>query len=257
MAARSAAFFDLDNTMVRGSTLYFLGRAMYKRGYFSRSDISKFVVANVRFRLTGTEKPEVIARFQKAATDFVGGHKLDELYVIAQSVYDEYVSPALIQGTIDLAKKHLSEGTEVWLVTAAPQDMAKLIADRLGFTGALGTKAIIENGIFTGRLDGKILHGSEKARAVRELAAERGFSLNNCHAYSDSASDLPLLQSVGIPHAINPDARLRIKALAEGWQMHDFRKFRKLNRWLGPAVSRVVALGAWITPRSKGDRKGD
>lgn len=251
MAARSAAFFDLDNTMVRGSTLYFLGRAMYNRGYFSRADISKFVVANVRFRLTGTEKPEVISKFQEAAVDFVGGHKLVELYEIAQSVYDEYVSPALIQGTIDLAKKHLSEGTEVWLVTAAPQDMAKLIADRLGFTGALGTKAIIEDGIFTGKLDGKILHGSEKARAVRELAAERGFSLNNCHAYSDSASDLPLLQSVGIPHAINPDARLRIKALAEGWQMHDFRKFRKLNRWLGPAVSRIVALGAWIAPRSK------
>ena len=257
MAARSAAFFDLDNTMVRGSTLYFLGHAMYKRGYFSRADISKFVVANVRFRLTGTEKPEVIAKFQEAAVDFVGGHKLVELYEIAQSVYDEYVSPALIQGTIELAKQHLAEGTEVWLVTAAPQDMAKLIADRLGFTGALGTKAIIEDGIFTGKLDGKILHGSEKARAVRELAAERGFSLNNCHAYSDSASDLPLLQSVGIPHAINPDARLRIKALAEGWQMHDFRKFRKLNRWLGPAVSRVVALGAWIAPRSKGDRKGD
>ena len=257
MAARSAAFFDLDNTMVRGSTLFFLGRAMYKRGYFSRADISKFVVANVRFRLTGTEKPEVIARFQKAATDFVGGHKLDELYVIAQSVYDEYVSPALIQGTIEIAKKHLSEGTEVWLVTAAPEDMAKLIADRLGFTGAIGTKVAIEDGKYLGHLNGKILHGVEKARAVRELAAERGFSLNNCHAYSDSASDFPLLQSVGTPHAINPDARLRIKALAENWDLVDFRRFRKLNRWLGPAVSRFVALGALLTPRSRGDKKSD
>lgn len=257
MAARSAAFFDLDNTMVRGSTLYFLGRAMYQRGFFSKADISKFVVANVRFRLTGTEKPEVIERFQKAATDFIGGHDVKEIYTIAQSVYDEYVSPSLIQGTIEIAKKHLSEDTEVWLVTAAPEDMAKLIADRLGFTGALGTKVCIDNGKYVGKLDGKILHGVEKARAVRELAAARGFSLNNCHAYSDSASDFPLLQSVGTPHAINPDARLRIKALAENWEIVDFRKFRKLNRWLGPAVSRFVALGAWLTPRSKRDKRGE
>lgn len=257
MAARSAAFFDLDNTMVRGSTLYFLGRAMYQRGFFTKADISKFVVANVRFRLTGTEKPEVISRFQKAATDFIGGHDVKEIYTIAQSVYDEFVSPSLIQGTIDIAKQHLAEGTEVWLVTAAPEDMAKLISDRLGFTGALGTKVEIENGKYVGKLNGQILHGVEKARAVRELAAERGFSLNNCHAYSDSASDFPLLQSVGTPHAINPDARLRIKALAENWEIVDFRKFRKLNRWLGPTVSRFVALGAWLTPRSKGDKKGD
>jgi phosphoserine phosphatase len=132
-----------------------------------------------------------------------------------------------------------------------------LISDRLGFTGAIGTKVKIENGKYTGDLIGKILHGTEKARAVRELAAARGFSLSNCHAYSDSSSDFPLLQSVGTPHAINPDARLRIKALAEGWQMHDFRKFRKLNRLLGPAVSRIVALGAWITPRSRGDKSSD
>lgn len=257
MAARSAAFFDLDNTMVRGSTLYFLGRAMYQRGFFTKADISKFVVANVRFRLTGTEKPEVIARFQKAATDFIGGHDVNEIYTIGQSVYDEYVSPALINGTIEIAKKHLAEGNEVWLVTAAPEDMAKLIAERLGFTGAIGTKVAIEDGKYLGHLNGKILHGIEKARAVRELAAERGFSLNNCHAYSDSASDFPLLQSVGTPHAINPDARLRIKALAENWEIIDFRRFRKLNRWLGPAVSRFVALGELLTPRSRRDKKND
>jgi HAD superfamily hydrolase (TIGR01490 family) len=257
MAARSAAFFDLDNTMVRGSTLYFLGRAMYQRGFFTKTDISKFVVANVRFRLTGTEKPEVIARFQKAATDFIGGHDVNEIYTIGQSVYDEFVSPALINGTIEIAKEHLASGNEVWLVTAAPEDMAKLIADRLGFTGALGTKVAIENGKYLGHLNGKILHGIEKARAVRELAAERGFSLNNCHAYSDSASDFPLLQSVGTPHAINPDARLRIKALAENWEIIDYRRFRKLNRWLGPTVSRIVAIGAWFTPRSRGDKGSD
>lgn len=257
MAVKSAAFFDLDNTMVRGSTLYFLGRAMYQRGFFTKGDISRFVVANVRFRLTGTEKPEVIARFQKAAQDFIGGHDVKEIYTIGESVYDEFVSPALIQGTIQIAKQHLKDGQEVWLVTAAPEDMAKLIADRLGFTGAIGSKAEIENGKYTGKLIGKILHGAEKATAIKELAKARGYDLSECHAYSDSFSDLPLLITVGIPHAINPDARLRIKALAENWQMHDFRRFRKLNRWLGPAISRIVALGAWLAPRSRRDKRSD
>lgn len=257
MAAKSAAFFDLDNTLVRGSTLYFLGRAMYQRGFFTKGDISKFVVANVRFRLTGTEKPEVIARFQKAATDFIGGHEVKEIYAIGESVYDEYVSPALIQGTIEIAKQHLKDGQEVWLVTAAPEDMAKLIADRLGFTGAIGSKVEIKDGKYTGKLIGKILHGTEKAIAIKALANEHGYDLAACHAYSDSASDLPLLLAVGTPHAINPDARLRIKALAENWQMHDFRRFRKLNRWLGPAISRIVALGALLAPRSRREKRSD
>ena len=257
MAVKSAAFFDLDNTMVRGSTLYFLGRAMYQRGFFTKGDISRFVVANVRFRLTGTEKPEVIARFQKAAQDFIGGHDVKEIYAIGESVYDEFVSPALIQGTIDIAKQHLADGQEVWLVTAAPEDMAKLIADSLGFTGAIGSKAEIKDGKYTGKTIGKILHGSEKAIAITNLAKEQGYDLSQCHAYSDSFNDVPLLLAVGNPHAINPDARLRIKALAENWQMHDFRRFRKLNRWLGPTVSRIVALGAWLTPRSRREKRSD
>ena len=111
--------------------------------------------------------------------------------------------------------------------------------------------------LFRSKLIGKILHGAEKATAIKELANARGYDLRECHAYSDSFSDLPLLITVGIPHAINPDARLRIKALAENWQMHDFRRFRKLNRWLGPAISRIVALGAWLAPRSRRDKRSD
>ena len=249
MAARNAAFFDLDNTMVKGSALYFLGKAMYRRGFFKKADISKFVVANARFRLTGTEKPDVISRFQEAAEQFLAGHDVHELYTIAESVYDEFISPALIKGTIELANNHLKNDEEVWLVTAASEDLAKLIAEKLGFTGAIGTKVEIIDDKYTGKLIGNILHGVEKARAVRELSAARGFSLNNCHAYSDSASDLPLLRSVGTPHAINPDARLRIVALAEKWQIHDFRRFRVLNRWLGPIVSRIIAVGELRKPR--------
>ena len=251
LTAKRAAFFDVDNTLVRGSTLYFLGRGMYQRGFFTKADISRFVVANIRFRMTGTEKAEVIEKYQNAATDFIGGHAVDDIKKVGEEIYDEFVSPKLWQGTFEIAKSHLDQGEEVWLVTAAPQDMADIIAQRLGLTGALGSKALIENGIYTGALDGKLLHGTEKALAIQKLAQEHGLDLKNCYSYSDSHNDVPLLQAVGHPCAINPDAILRIRAMAEGWPIHDFRRARFINRLLGPAVSRLAAVGTWFTPRKR------
>ena len=167
LTAKRAAFFDVDNTLIRGSTIYFLGRGMYQRGYFTKKDISRFVLANLRFRLTGKENKEEIARFQESATNFIGGHSVKDIEAIAQEIYDEFVSPAIWQGTIDIAQKHLASGEEVWLVTAAPEDMAVLIAKRLGFTGALGSKAQIKDGAYTGELVGALLHGKEKVTAVK------------------------------------------------------------------------------------------
>ena len=177
LTPQRAAFFDVDNTLVRGSTIYFLGRGMYQRGFFTKSDISRFVLANLRFRLTGTEKQDEINRFQKSAQDFIGGHNVSEIKAVAQEIYDEYVSPALWEGTIEIAQRHLNDGVEVWLVTAAPEDMATLIAERLGFTGALGSKAAIEDGHYTGAMNGPLLHGREKATAIQQLAKEKGFDL--------------------------------------------------------------------------------
>ena len=238
------AFFDVDNTITRGSTLYFLGKGMYNRGFFTKRDIGAWVLANIRFRMTGTEKSEVISRFQKAATDFIGGHDVKEIRIIGEQIYSEFVSPSIWQGTIELAKEHLSSGDEVWLVTASPEDFANLIAVRLGFTGAIGTKAEIKDGKYTGNLNGKLLHGKEKAIAISELTKARGIDLKGCFAYSDSHNDLPLLSAVGHPRAINPDAKLRIIAFAQSWPVHDFRRLRWLNRFIGPFISRLA--GFWV-----------
>lgn len=251
MSGQRVAFFDVDNTLVRGSTLYFLGRGMYLRGFFDKKDLARFALANLRFRLTGTEKSEEIDRFQNAAADFIGGHNVKEIHEIAQSIYDELVSPKLWQGTIDIAKKHLEADEEVWLITAAPEDMAILIADRLGFSGALGSKAEIKDGIYTGKMIGPLLHGREKAVAIEDLAKSRGFNLDECFAYSDSFNDLPLLLAVGHPSVINPDAKLRIRALRESWPIHDFRRFRATNRLLGPIFSRLAYIASFLTPRQR------
>jgi phosphoserine phosphatase len=100
-------------------------------------------------------------------------------------------------------------------------------------------------------MNGPLLHGREKATAIAELAKEHGFDLENCFGYSDSHNDLPLLLTVGNPSAINPDAKLRIRALKERWPIHDFRRMRFLNRLLGPMVSRVAWIGTRLTPRRK------
>uniref|UniRef100_UPI004048FD67 HAD family hydrolase n=1 Tax=Candidatus Planktophila sp. TaxID=2175601 RepID=UPI004048FD67 len=251
LTTKRAAFFDVDNTLIRGSTIYFLGRGMYQRGYFTKKDISRFVLANLRFRFTGKENKDEIQRFQDAATDFIGGHNVKDIEAIAQEIYDEYVSPAMWQGTIDIAQALEAEGIEVYLVTAAPEDMAVLIAKRLGLTGALGSKAEIENGTYTGRMNGALLHGKEKAIAVTELAKEKGFNLSECFAFSDSNNDLPLLLCVGHPSAINPDALLGLRAMAEGWPIHDFRRARFIGKAISPLVVRLAALGTWLTPRKR------
>lgn len=251
---KRAAFFDVDNTLIRGSALYFLGKGMYQRGFFSKADISRFVLANLRFRFSGKEKPEEMKRLQNAATNFIAGQKASDIVKLAQEVYDEHVSPALWQGTIDIAQTHLSNDEEVWLVTAASQEMAQVICQKLGLTGALGSQAEVENGIYTGQMNGNLLHGKEKATAIRDLAAERGFDLSQCYAYSDSHNDLPLLLAVGHPSVINPDAILRIRAMRESWPIHDFRRAQALNRILGPFASCIAAAGIFLTPRRHKDR---
>ena len=251
---KRAAFFDVDNTLIRGSALYFLGKGMYQRGFFTKADISRFVVANLRFRFSGKEKPEEMNRLQNAATNFIAGQKASDIAKLAQEVYDEHVSPALWQGTIDIAQTHLSNDEEVWLVTAASQEMAQVICQKLGLSGALGSRAEVKDGIYTGELIGNLLHGKEKAIAIRALADERGFDLSQCYAYSDSHNDLPLLLAVGHPSVINPDATLRIRAMRESWPIHDFRRVQTLNRLLGPVVSWAAALGVLLTPRRHKDR---
>ena len=245
------AFFDVDNTLTRGSTLYFLGKGMYERGFFTKRDIGAWVLANIRFRMTGTEKTEVIARFQKSATDFIAGHKVDEIRKIGEEIYTEFVSPSLWEGTMAIAQRHLNAGDEVWLVTASPQDFAELIAEKLGFTGALGTQAETKDGKYTGNLIGPLLHGKEKASAVIKLTNERKINIKECFAYSDSHNDLPLLNTVGHPNAINPDAKLRIISFSSGWPVHDFRRLRWVNRYIGPSVSRIAGFWAYLTARKK------
>jgi HAD superfamily hydrolase (TIGR01490 family) len=237
----AAAFFDVDNTLVQGSSLVHFSRGLAARNYFTYGDLWKFIFAQAKFQLTGRENSDDVAAGRRKALAFIEGRSTAELVGLGEEIYDEIIADKIWPGTRALAQMHLDAGQQVWLVTATPYELAETIAKRLGFTGALGTIAESVDGVFTGRLVGDILHGLGKAHAVRALAIREGLNLKRCTAYSDSHNDVPMLSLVGTAVAINPDADLRELARQRGWEIRDFRTARKAAR-IG--VPSALALGA-------------
>ena len=156
---------------------------------------------------------------------------------MSEEIFDEAMAHRIWPGTRALAQMHLDQGQRVWLVTAAPVEIARIIARRLGLTGALGTVAEHLDGVYTGRLVGDMLHGEAKAEAVKALAQQEGLLLDRCAAYSDSSNDLPMLSLVGDPCAVNPDGKLREHARRNGWRIRDYRTGRKAAK-AGPGRGR-------------------
>ena len=218
----TAAFFDVDNTLVKGSSLFLIGRGMIARGLVNRRDIARYGLVQLRFRLRGEHLGHMSQAQDRALSLGAGLVVADRLRAGAQ-VYDERVAGRLWPQTVALAQAHLAAGDEVWLVSAAPVELVAIIADRLGLTGGLGTVSETLNGRWTGQLVSPILHGPAKAVAARDLARQRGLDLTACHAYSDSTNDEPLLEAVGHPHAVNPDRHLARTAAARGWPVHRHR----------------------------------
>ncbi len=235
-----AAFFDVDNTMLRGASIFQMARGLYRRKFLSVRDIAHFAWQQGSFLLRG-ENMDHVADIETKALSFVAGHHESELRAIGEEIYDELLASKIWPGPHALARAHIDAGDQVWLVTATPIELADVIARRLGLTGALGTVAEHVDGLYTGRLVGGILHGPAKAEAVRELARREGIDLADCTAYSDSSNDLPMLGVVGTAVAINPDHRLRAHAKANGWQVLDYRKGLMALR-LGAPVAGVTGL---------------
>ena len=251
----SAAFFDIDNTVVQGASIYAFGRGMVKNGIVTRREMANFAWKQAKFVMAGTENMDDIAKIQESALAIVKGRRVDEMQALADDVFDEYMADKLWEGTLALAHAHLDAGQRVWLVSATPIEVAQVIADRLGLTGAIGTRSEIKDGVYTGRLLGSPVHGQAKADAVQALADVEGLDLTRCSAYSDSANDIPMLSLVGNPHAINPDRKLRSYAKSHEWPINDFRVGRKAVK-IGASSTIVIgvvagaAVGSIVTARA-------
>jgi len=252
-----AAFFDVDNTIVRGASLFHLGVAMKRRGIVSFRDGLRFFRINLRYRLFGESHAGVEAA-KTRSLEAIAGRTVAVMESLAEDVWDEVLAARVFPGAKDLIDKHLSNGHEVWLISASPEQVVSQIADRVGATGGMGTVAEQVDGIFTGRLVDGLLHGSTKATAIAQLAEERDLDLASCFAYGDSANDIPMLTLVGLPCGINPDRRLRRHCAKIGWPVREFRAKRRPVRRSARAAYRVGTVWAiWVVLRRTMRRRHD
>jgi HAD superfamily hydrolase (TIGR01490 family) len=257
MRLTRAAFFDLDKTLVPGSSLFLLARGMYERDYYRVVDMLRFGWNQLAYQIIGSERRRGMESSKDAALKFVRGRHEEEFAALGFEIVEERILPRVYPDIAQVIRNHAASGELTFLVTAAPVELARVVADGLGMTGALGTEAERDDsGRYTGRLVSDILHGPAKAKAVQLLAQDRGIDLRSSHAYSDSINDLPLLESVGNPHAVNPDHQLRRIARARGWPVHELRTRRRaLLIGIPSAVGAAgvfaggVALGLWMARR--------
>ena len=246
-SAKSAAFFDLDNTLIRGASVFHIAVGLARRRFFTPAQIAGFAVKQVKFVVSGSEDLEDIASVTESALSFVEGRTVEELNHFGEVIFNETMVDKLIPGSLALAQAHLDAGQQVWLVTATPIELATMVARRLGLTGALGTISESKDGVYTGRLIGPPLHGLAKAEAIRAIAATEGMDLATCSAYSDSSNDIPMLSSVGHPFAVNPDPTLRAHAKEYGWEIHDFRRRAQLRENSLPVLTGAGGLALGLT----------
>lgn len=246
----AAAFFDVDNTLMQGASIYYFARGLAARKMFGPLDLVRLTWGQVSYRVRGAENTGHIEAVREAALAFVAGHRVADIVRLGEEIYDDTMASRIWEGARELTARHLNAGQRVWLVTATPVELASIISRKLGLTGALGTVAETEDGVYTGRLVGGLLHGDAKAEAVRALAEREHLDLARCAAYSDSMNDLPMLTLVGHPNAVNPDMALRTHARSHGWPVYDFRSGRRATMIALPvaagagAVAGGMAVGA-------------
>src|SRR3954449_12097184 len=230
--ATGAAFFDLDKTLMEGSSTFHFGRAAYKAGMVTRKQLLRDAWENVKFRLNGSTD-EGIEALRTRVLDAIAGRRWTELARLNPDVLSG-VLPLVYPQMLELAWRHQDEGRPAYIVTAASQEMAEMIAHVLILDGGIGFRSELDDGVYTGRAAGPFTYREGKAQAIRELAEREGIDLAESFAYSDSESDLPMLRAVGHPVVVNPDPALARVAREEGW---DVMRFDTLGKRLKVAAA--------------------
>jgi HAD superfamily hydrolase (TIGR01490 family) len=256
LADSSAAFFDLDRTLMAGSSAYHFGRAMYKAGGISRRQIARDAADQVRFRLRGSTDAGVNVLLDRVMASIKGTRVSDLARMTADTLAG--ILPRIYPQMMSVVREHQDAGRRAYIVTAASNEIAQELARVLAMDGAIGTRSEILDDVYTGELDGPFVYGEGKAKALREFAAAQNISLDASWGYSDSVSDLPMLEALGHPVAVNPDAELLEIARREGW---DVLRFEKLGQRLRVAGAVLIAgavggSGSWLAVRRRSRPRG-
>jgi HAD superfamily hydrolase (TIGR01490 family) len=219
---RSAAFFDLDKTILAKSSSFAFARPFYKEGLIGRADVIRSAYAQFVFLASGADHDQM-ETMRAYMSQLVTGWDVLKVKGIVGDTLDEVVDPMVYQEAVDLIDEHKALGRDVIIISSSGTDIVEPIGERLGADLAIGTQVAIEDGAYTGEIL-FYAYGEGKAEAMRSLAEERGYDLAECYAYSDSQTDLPMLEAVGHPVAVNPDSELRRIATERGWPVVDFAR---------------------------------
>ncbi|WP_413451507.1 HAD family hydrolase [Georgenia phoenicis] len=251
-AGRPAAFFDLDKTVIAGSSSLALSKAFYADGLLTRAGALRGLYAQLGYLSFGANHDQT-ERMKDRLAQISLGWDAARTEAVAAAALEEHVRPVVYQEALELIAEHHAAGEDVVVVSASSEAVVRPIGELLGADHVIATRPVVADGRFTDQLE-FYAYGPTKATAIRELARERGYDLAASHAYSDSVTDLPMLEAVGHPVAVNPDRALRRHALARGWQVRDFsrpvpvRPPHRRRAVLVAAVVAVVALG-WLAGR--------
>ena len=248
---RSAAFFDLDKTVIAKSSALAFGRPFYRDGLISRRDVIKGAYAQLLFRVGGGSDEQTMAKTRDYLAALVKGWRAEQVRQIVRETLDELISPYIYAEAAALIEEHRAAGRDVVLVSTSGEEMVRPIGEQLGITDIVATRMNVgDDGCYTGEID-FYAAGPNKVVAVKELATERDYDLSACYAYSDSVTDAGLLSLVGHPTAVNPDRGLRRVAVERGWPMLEFRHPIPLSRRLRerpavPVAAAAIGLGAAV-----------
>jgi HAD superfamily hydrolase (TIGR01490 family) len=254
-AQTAAAFFDLDRTLMEGSSAFQFGRAAFKAGLLSRRQLLSDGWANLRFRLQGSTEEGTHALRDRISAS-LEGTTVRDMQRLGPDVLAR-VLPRVYPRMLTLAYEHQDAGRRVYIFTAASQDLAEMLAHVLTFDGGIGSQfSSIEDGVYTGRPTGLFIYGADKARAIKRLADREGIDLGESYAYSDSASDLPMLRAVGHPVAVNPDKELLAEARENGWQVLRFDRLGRRLKTAAGVTGAAVAGGVGSAALIRRSRRG-
>ena len=241
-----AAFFDLDKTILAKSSSFAFARPFYKEGLIGRADVIKSAYAQFVYLASGADHDQMES-MRQYMSNLVIGWEVEKVKQIVSETLDTIVDPMVYEDALDLIAHHRMLGHQIIIISSSGTDVVEPIGERLGADLAIGTQVGIEDGKYTGEIL-FYAYGPGKAEAMRSLAAERGYDLTECYAYSDSFTDVPMLEAVGHPVAVNPDTELRKVAVENHWPIRDFAKpvamKSRIDKKQAAAAGAGVALGA-------------
>jgi HAD superfamily hydrolase (TIGR01490 family) len=241
-----AAFFDLDKTVIAKASIAAFGRPLYRGGLVTRRLVARALVSQIIYLHLGASE-EKLARVRESMLMLTKGWDREQIKEIVREALEEIVEPIIFAEALDLIEAHRAAGHRVYLVSASPEEIVQPLAHHLGVDGSIASRAVVDDeGRYTGEME-FYAYGPFKAEAMRELALAEGLDLEGSSAYSDSYTDLPMLEAVGHPVAVNPDRVLAKVAREREWEVMQFTKPVRLRDRVGVPSWSMTAAAAGIT----------